>query len=608
LEPPATIYAARSRRFAAERNRLSRSWSRVADLRLVALIGALAALGAGIWLWSPVLGAIALLLGICFGVLVRWQVVLGRARRRFDGLWRINEEAGKRLHREWDALPLRHRLRAEPGHPFAEDLDLFGRASLLHLLEPFATRLGEQTAAGWLLEPASLEAVARRQAAVAELAPLLDLRQELILRGLDAGPAQPDLEPFFAWVEGDAWLARRRALLWAARVSPPLLLALAAAQVTGLIPYPLWVVPAAVNLVLSLTRARPINRILSWTWEQRQALRAFERLLGLLRGACFSSEELRRIQATLSSGEQSAERSIKRLDRLLRFVAPNSAPAYALVQALSLWDVQLLWLLERWQARSGRFARGWLAALGEVEALASLAGLAHDNPDWAFPRLDPAADRFEARALGHPLLPPDVRVANDVTVGPSGSFLLVTGSNMSGKSTLLRTIGVNVVLAGAGAPVCAAALRLPPVHLWTSMRLRDSLERGVSYFMAELRRLKQVVDAAGAGREAGVPLLYLLDEILQGTNTAERQIAARRIVLYLVAQGAIGAVSTHDLTLAASPEMAAVAHPIHFTETILEGGDGPGMAFDYRLRPGVATSTNALRLMRIVGLRLGEEA
>jgi len=181
----------------------------------------------------------------------------------------------------------------------------------------------------------------------------------------------------------------------------------------------------------------------------------------------------------------------------------------------------------------------------------------------------------------------------------------VTGSNMSGKSTLLRAIGVNAVLAGAGGPVCAGGLRLPPVALWTSVRVQDSLERGVSFFMAELQRLKLVVDAARLRRELGGPrVLYLLDEILQGTNTVERQIAARRIIAFLVATGAIGAVSTHDLALADAPELAASVRPVHFTDTVGDGLSRPLMSFDYRLRPGVATTTNALRLMELVGLDL----
>jgi DNA mismatch repair ATPase MutS len=246
-----------------------------------------------------------------------------------------------------------------------------------------------------------------------------------------------------------------------------------------------------------------------------------------------------------------------------------------------------------------------LAALGELEALAALATLAHDNPEWTMAEIDPAATVLTADGLGHPLLPSEVRVVNDVKLGPPGSFLLVTGSNMSGKSTLLRAVGLNVVLAQAGGPVCATRLRMPPVELWTSMRVQDSLERGVSYFMAELERLKQIVDAscAVADRDGARQLqLYLLDEILQGTNTAERQVAARRIIHLLLSRPAIGAVSTHDLTLADVEDLRQAARAVHLTETVSDGPDGPGMSFDYKLRPGIARSSNALRLMELVGL------
>jgi DNA mismatch repair ATPase MutS len=278
---------------------------------------------------------------------------------------------------------------------------------------------------------------------------------------------------------------------------------------------------------------------------------------------------------------------------------------YVPLQALLLWDVHVLAALERWKREGGQEARRWLQTLGELEALSALAGLRHDNPDWIFPVVDAHADSYQATSLGHPLLRDDVRVGNDVTIGPPGTFLFVTGSNMSGKSTLLRAIGVNGVLALAGGPVCARMLAMPPVQLWTSVRVQDSLERGVSFFLAELQRLKLVVDAATAARESGGPqVLYLLDEILQGTNTAERSVAARRIIGYLVDQGAIGAVSTHDLALADDPRLAAAANAVHFTDTIGEGPDAPPMAFDYSLRTGVATTTNALRLMRLIGLDL----
>jgi DNA mismatch repair ATPase MutS len=246
--------------------------------------------------------------------------------------------------------------------------------------------------------------------------------------------------------------------------------------------------------------------------------------------------------------------------------------------------------------------------MAEAEALTALAGLAFDQPGWSFPEIDEQADMLVAHGIGHPLLADDVRVTNDVDVGPTGTFLLVTGSNMSGKSTLLRSLGVNIVLAGAGSVVCATDLRLPPVRLWTSVRVQDSLERGISFFMAELQRLKQIVDAARDSQPDDPRLFYLLDEILQGTNTAERQIAARRIIRFLVDKGAIGAVSTHDLTLAEGPELTPAARPIHFSEIVSRDGEGPPMTFDYKIRPGLATTTNALRLMELIGFDLPTQA
>jgi DNA mismatch repair ATPase MutS len=198
-------------------------------------------------------------------------------------------------------------------------------------------------------------------------------------------------------------------------------------------------------------------------------------------------------------------------------------------------------------------------------------------------------------------------VGSDFSVGPPGTFLLVTGSNMSGKSTLLRALGVNITLAQAGGPVCADALSLPPITLATTIRVQDSLEQGVSYFMAELQRLKEVVTIATQTSAAGERLpFFLLDEILHGTNTAERQIAVRQIVRHLLSLGATGAVSTHDLTLAQTPEIASTAQLVHFTETFTRSPEGLKMTFDYKLRPGIATSTNALKLLEMVGLPLDE--
>jgi DNA mismatch repair ATPase MutS len=266
-------------------------------------------------------------------------------------------------------------------------------------------------------------------------------------------------------------------------------------------------------------------------------------------------------------------------------------------------DFHVLAGMERWQRRHGSAVRRWLEAVVWTESISSLATLAHDNPHWCLPAVEQFPDKkLVAQQLGHPLIADKHRVPNDVELGPEGTFVLVTGSNMSGKSTLLRTVGLNVILAQAGAPVCARELRMPPMTLATSMRTRDSLADGVSFFLAELRRLKQIVDESRSSQKNSQLFLYLLDEILQGTNSAERHIAVSRIIGHLIAQDSIGMVSTHDLELAQSPILTSACRTVHFRESFTSRDGEEQMIFNYVLRSGLAPTTNALKLLKYVGL------
>ena len=263
----------------------------------------------------------------------------------------------------------------------------------------------------------------------------------------------------------------------------------------------------------------------------------------------------------------------------------------------------MLAILETWKQRYGSQVRSWFTALGEYEALGSLAALHHDDPAWSFPTMVPAGKPVQARGLGHPLLTDDSRVANDVEIGNPQCCLLVTGSNMSGKSTLLRSIGLNLSLAQMGSPVCATYWESPPLRVMTSMRVSDSLDQGVSFYFAELQRLKEIVDTVRGNVAPAQPqVLFLLDEILQGTNSRERHIAVQQVVTHLLKEGAMGAVSTHDLDLAQIEPLRSACHAVHFRETIEKPETGLRMDFDYRLRNGIATTTNALQLLEIVGL------
>jgi hypothetical protein len=607
---PFELYRTRRARAAAAARTAAARSRRLANLRLAIFLAAVAAaLAPELLPLSPVpfyLLALALA-GVFFWLAGMHEATKRRLAWALE-LETLATEGEARLERRWAQIPVPAPA-ASPEHPYALDLDVVGRASLLHLAWRGGTARGGATLARWLLSPAPPQEARARQQAVAELASLVDLREELAARGRlgpDLGPRRTGA--FLGWAEEEPWLAGRPGLRAAAWLVPGATLALAALALLGIVPGSLWLLPPVAGLLVSATTGRDAFRIYDRAFPAPGVFAHYPGVFRCIAGADFRAPRLHRLREELA-GAGGAERAFHRLDRLMSLADLRRSMLYLPIQAVTLWDVHVLRGLEAWKRRWGRSARGWFDAVAEAEALAALAGLAHDHPDWSFPAFagdegdDGDATRYVARGLGHPLLQPGSRVDNDVAVGPPGSFLLVTGSNMSGKSTLLRAIGLNAVLAQAGGPVCARELRLPPVALHTAMRVQDSLERGVSYFMAELARIRTIVDAARANPAGGALVLYLLDEILHGTNTAERQIAARRIILTLLDARAIGAVTTHDLTLAEAEELRAAAESVHFSETVNPGAEGAAaMTFDYCLRPGPATSTNALRLMKLMGL------
>jgi hypothetical protein len=452
----------------------------------------------------------------------------------------------------------------------------------------------------WLLAPAEPPTIAARQAAVAELAPLIDWRDELAVVAEQVREDTARYERFREWVVSPLWLQHAPIVRWAARLSPLLLFAGGFAQIVLATPLPLWLPFLALNIGLNMVYGMRVATTLSQLIDRQELLAAYANLFGLILDRPGAAPALQQLQHQLRAGSLRADQQLRRLSRIALLAELTRSILFPVLQYLLLWGFHVTDLGERWRRVAGPHMHAWLAALSETEALAALAALHHDHPTWRFPTVAPQVQpKITAHSLAHPLLPPERGIPNDVQLGPPGRFLLITGSNMAGKSTLLRAIGTNIVLAQAGAPVCAAALDLPPIRLATSMRVQDSLAQGVSYFMAELRRLKAVVDIAAAANGA-YAVCYLLDEILHGTNSTERQIAARRVIRHLVHLGAIGAVSTHDLTLADDPRIAATAEQAHFGERVLEqSGD---LGFDYTLRAGPAPTTNALRLMALVGL------
>ena len=349
--------------------------------------------------------------------------------------------------------------------------------------------------------------------------------------------------------------------------------------------------------ILSFVLSRQVDPILASVEQPGKDLDVFARLLAILEKEPVASQRLIELRAALATGGVPPSRQVAQLERLIDLLDARRNMLFAPLGWILLWPLQMALAIEEWRMRTGPALGGWIAAAGEFEALSALAGYAYEHPGDPFPTIVSDGATFESEGIAHPLLPEERAVRNDVRLGSEQQLWIVSGSNMSGKSTLLRTIGTNAVLALAGAPVRARRLELSPMALGASIRIIDSLQAGSSRFYAEITHLRQIVDLASGP----LPLLYLLDEILHGTNSHDRRIGADAVIRALVDRGAIGLVTTHDLALAnIADELAPRAANVHF-EDHLEAG---AMAFDYRLRPGVVTKSNALALMRAVGLEV----
>ena len=611
-------YEERSATHAASAEAERRISKRIARLRLATFIPGAACLVYSAYARAAPFPRVVLVAGLVllfvFAVLVVWHARVDDRVEWHAALEAVNRFALARIGRAWDRLPPAE----EPTggiehHPYALDLDLFGRASLVQWLGPAATAAGIDTMHRWLLHPASPSAVTARQAAVAELAPAMEWREGFGAHGrLTSSVRRAELDTFLRWAEsaGPFGPSALRTLRAAALLTTAAIWTLILLHATGVTDAALWLIPVTAGMVLSFATAVQVHGEFTRASVGEHAFARYAGLFVHVTAAPRAAPLLHDIHARLAASGRSAPDCMRRLMRILGFAGLRAGAGifHFVIQALTLWDFHVFFALDRWRRDVGSGVRGWMDAVGELDALSAFAHVRQDNPAWCLPQVlevgEGTARELRAVALAHPLIHDDRRVANDVVVGPPGTLLLITGSNMSGKSTLLRAIGLNTVLAQAGAPVCATALSVPAADIETSVRVQDSLEHGLSYFMAALARLKGVLDRARQPHGDRV-VLYLLDEILQGTNTGERGIAVRGAARLLLDAGAIGVMTTHDLGLAGEPPLDRAARLVHFTEIVDEHGR---MTFDYRLRPGLATSRNALRLMRLIGLDLQDEA
>jgi DNA mismatch repair ATPase MutS len=481
---------------------------------------------------------------------------------------------------------------------YAADLDLFGKASLFELLSLARTRMGEDTLAAWLLSPSPVTEITQRHAAITELRNRLDLREDIAVLGPTSGDAlKVGIHPaaLTQWAEAPNQLTHPW-LRW-------LSLALALAAVATAVVWaklgtktPFFTVIIAETVITAVLR-RQTSAVLEATSHALEDLQLLSSLLARLEREQFETPRLQSLKAELSSHHVAGSQAIAHLRTIVEYIHSLENPIMRALNIPLLYVVQVAYAAENWRRAHGAAVRSWLKAVGEAEALLSLSSYSYEHPDDPFPEFVEGPPCFLAEQLGHPLIPIAKCVRNDISVCGETQVLLISGSNMSGKSTLMRAVGINTVLAMAGAPVRALRLQLTPLQIGASILINDSLQEGSSRFYAEITRLRQICDLA----EKKPLVLFLLDELLQGTNSKDRLIGAEGVVRALLVSGAIGLISTHDLALTNLGERNdSRLHNVHLQDEIEDGK----MKFDFKLHDGVVTNSNGVELMRLIGLKV----
>jgi len=529
-----------------------------------------------------------------FAGLALYHDRLYRARDRAQRAMTFYQRGLERIENRWQGTGNQETSYADDAHLYAKDLDIFGPASLFELLCTARTASGEETLARWLREPAPPAEIFQRQQAVRELRDYLDLREDLSVIGPEVRSAvHPEL--MSRWAKAPSALTSKNI-----RIALPILVAVTLATfVYGYIGnnQPLLGILLMLEILVGLFYRRRVQAVIMTLEEPAKELAVLGQALHRMEQETFNSDRLRSLQKNLAREGNRPSQEIASFLKRAEYLGQRRNLLFGVLSAPLMWATQFAFAIDAWRMRSGPFIAGWLEAFGEFEALCAFAGYSYEHPDDTFPEIVERETVLDCEELRHPLLLRSACVPNSIHLGGELQLLLVSGSNMSGKSTLLRTVGINVVLAQAGGPVCATHMKMCVFAIGATLRVQDSLQAGVSRFYAEISRLHDTMNLT----EGPLPVLFLLDEILHGTNSHDRAIGAEAVVRGLVDRGAVGLVTTHDLALARVAEsLKPRALNVHFQDH-LEGGR---MTFDYRLRSGIVEKSNALELMRAVGLKV----
>jgi hypothetical protein len=592
---PREVYQYREAEFSASANRLRKLGERLSMARLAAFAGGLV-LFAVLLSLSAIAAVVTLVAAL---ILFAWLVIkyenTEKSRKRCLRLAEINTLELKCLDGDFSGFKTGEEY-AERDHPYSYDLDIFGKASLFQYICRTTSRPASDRLAEYLKQPATKEEILLRQEAVTELQPLTEWRQEQMTLGYLNTGAGNDPAPLIQWLQSDDLFRKtgREKIITGCLT----LLALAAViSVIAGFPAGILAPVFGVNFIFYFTRFRKISKLQEQVSRSSELLKAYSAIIKLIETREFTSPLLQKLQLTFRE-EITASDRIRQLSKLVgrldyRLNVLVSTP----LNLLFFTDIHFCLALERWKRGHASRIPVWFTSMAEFEVLSSLANMAFNNPGWVCPRVTEDYFVFSAQEMGHPLIPAGRRISNSFTAKGAAKAIIVTGSNMSGKSTFLRTCGVNTVLAFTGAPVCASAFTVSLVRLHSSMRISDSLEENISSFYAELRRLRAII----AGAESDPKVFLLLDEILRGTNSDDRYTGSVALIKQLTGYGAVAMVATHDLRLAGlEQELPQSIQNYHFDVKV----NDEELFFDYRLTPGICSSFNASLLMKKMGIRV----
>ncbi len=592
---PREVYQSMEAEFSASAERMRKLAERLSMARLAAFAGGL--LLFAVLLSLSVMAALVTLSAAL--ILFAWLVIkhenTEKSRKRYLRLAEINRLELKCLEGDFSGFKPGEEY-AERDHPYSYDLDIFGKASLFQFICRTTSRPASDRLAEYLKQPATKDEILLRQEAVAELQPLTDWRQELMTLGYVTAGAGNDPAQLRQWLDSDDLFSKtgREKIITGGLTF--MALAAVIAVIAGL-PAGILAPLFGVNFIFYFTRFRKISKLQEQVSRSSDLLKSYSAIINLIDNRNFASPLLKKIQAAFRD-EIAASDRIRQLSKLVsrldyRLNVLVSAP----LNLLFFMDIHFCLALEKWKREHASRIPGWFASMAEFETLASLANMAFNNPGWVYPEVTDDYFIFRADDMGHPLIPEGRRINNGFTTEGAGKTIIVTGSNMSGKSTFLRTCGVNAVLAFAGAPVCASAFTVSLVRLHSSMRISDSLEENISSFYAELRRLRAII----SGAESDPKVFLLLDEILRGTNSDDRYAGSVALIKQLTGYGSVAIVATHDLRLAGlEQELPQSIENYHFDVKV----NDEELFFDYRLTPGICSSFNASLLMKKMGIKV----